>query len=202
MHGMDDRFPPLPTPPDDAPPQRSSPSRGAPVPSGWRVNSGAGQARKKVHCRGMRVGSSRRGVGGPFSRSRIMGCGRPLPHSVGAPPPAPPRSFLAERGEFDPATTASESHDTLGAPHPSPAVWGRGRRPLRGTSKRPSGERASPSKTGIGLASASAPHPQPETGKRSGGFGDAARRLNGVSASAPGSPAQNRRRARKLCCLC
>src|SRR5829696_1546287 len=38
--------------------------------------------------------------------------------------------------------------------HPSPAVWGRGRRPLRGTSKRPSGERASPSQTGGARGSA------------------------------------------------
>src|SRR5829696_6349775 len=38
--------------------------------------------------------------------------------------------------------------------HPSPAVWGRGRRPLRGTSKRPSGERASPSQTGSARGSA------------------------------------------------
>jgi hypothetical protein len=46
--------------------------------------------------------------------------------SAGCPSPVHPRSFLTERGEFDPASKPFVAHRTHGSHHPSPAVWGRG----------------------------------------------------------------------------
>ena len=63
--------------------------------------------------------------------------------SAGVPLPRPLPARSSRRGENSIALRKgrrpSEAHRTPPAPHPSPAVWGRGRPPSRGTSERPVG---------------------------------------------------------------
>ncbi len=68
-----------------------------------------------------------------------------------APPPAPPRSFLTERGEVDPASTASGAHGTSGTRHPSPEVGGGVAGRCEERAKGPAGERARRSGCSFGM---------------------------------------------------